>query len=65
MFQVILLFNFAQFWFEFLMILKIGYLSDLNSKSLESDFTRFLVSSAFRDSKFVKFHDHLASQFNV
>ena len=65
MFQVILFFNFAQFWFEFLLILKIGYLSNLNSESLDSSFIRFLVSSAFRDCKFVKFHDHFAPQFNV
>ena len=48
MFKVILFFNFAQFSFEFLLILKIGYLSDLKFESLDSSFSGFLVSSAFR-----------------
>ena len=46
-FKVILFFNFAQFWFEFFLILKIGYLSDLNSESLDSSFIGFIISSAF------------------
>ena len=47
MFKVILFLNFAQFWFKFLLILKIEYLSDLNAESLDSGFSGFLVSSAF------------------
>ena len=34
-FKVILFFNFAQFWFKFLLIFKQGYLSDLNFESLD------------------------------
>ena len=45
-------FNFTQFQSEFLLILKIGYLFDYNSESLDSSFIGFLISSAFRDSKF-------------
>ena len=65
MFQVILFFIFAQIWFEFLLILKIRYLSDLNSKSLDYGFNNFLFCQLFVDRKFVKFHDHLAPQFNI
>ena len=54
MFKVILFFNFSQFWFEFLLILKIGYLFDLNPQSLDSGFIGFLISLAFSESEIHK-----------
>ena len=47
------------------MILKLGYLSDYNFKSLDFDFIWFLFSSAFRGYKFIEFWVHLALQFNI
>ena len=58
-------FKFTQFWFEFLLTLKIGYVFDLKFKLVDSGFSGLLVSSAFVGSKFVKFRDHLAPQFNI
>ena len=47
MFKVVLFFNFAQIWFEFLLILKYEYLTDLKSESLDYSFIGFIVSSIF------------------
>ena len=49
MFKGILFFIFAQIWFEFLPILKIGYLFDLIFESLDSGFIGFLILLAFRE----------------
>ena len=47
MLKVVLFFNFAKIWFEFLLILNYGYLTNLNSDSLDSGFIGFLVSTSF------------------
>ena len=44
---------------------KQGFLIDLKSKSFDSTFIGFLVSSDFQDSKTIKFHHHLTLQFEV
>ena len=55
MFKVILFLKFSQFWFKFLLILKIGYLFDLTPELLDYGFIVFFFISFQVDSKFVKF----------
>ena len=56
--------NFTQFQFEFLLILKIGYLFDYNSESLDFGFIGFLISSAFRGCQILRSFDPLNLTFD-
>ena len=65
MFKVILFFIFTQFRLEFWLVLKIGYLFDLNSESFDLVSLDSLFHQLSVDRKFIKFHDHLSPKFNV